>query len=80
MSSIYLSFSSSLYHSPHLLLSSSLSASLSPDYTGGQVLTKIKMNAWDERVEEEHEDDNCEDGHTLDQENLVSYLVLLKAN
>lgn len=42
----------------------------------GQALTEIKMDARHERVEEEHEDDNGEDGHALDQKNLISYPVL----
>lgn len=41
-------------------------------------LTEIKMNAGNEGVDKEHEDHHTKDGHTLHQENLVSYSVLCR--
>ena len=41
-----------------------------------RTLTKIQVDAGKEGVEEEHEDDNSQDGNTLDQEDCVCYSVL----
>lgn len=40
------------------------------------VLTELQMNAGDEGVEKEHEDDHGEDGHALHQQHRVGYPVL----
>lgn len=40
------------------------------------MLTEIEMNAGNEGVHKEHEDHHAKDGHTLHQEDLVSYSVL----
>ena len=42
----------------------------------GAGFTEVQVDAGNEGVEEEHEDDDCEDGDTLDQQNRVGYPVL----
>ena len=43
---------------------------------GGAGHTEVQVDAGNEGVEEEHEDDDSEDGHTLDQQNGVGDPVL----
>lgn len=45
-------------------------------YLNGAALTEIQMNAGNKGVDKEHEDHHAKDGHTLHQENLVTYSVL----